>query len=176
MVMRSRLARTGAGTKDRTRLEAVELDGHKLYTFRLGEKKLPFGVYGDMPSRASDFISKDPPFFKILFPSEQIEYVRINWKTGELRDIFNKPIGKLPEKLKWEKYVPIRIGTKHPPTLVQEELNTAKQRAREVMAKRRTEKEVEQVEELLRQHGVDLPKHKRTLKERVARVLEEINV
>jgi hypothetical protein len=176
MVVRSRLARSGAGTKDRTRLEAVELDGHKLYTFRMGEKKLPLGLYAHLPTRASEFFTKDPPYFKLLFPSEQIEYVRIDWKTGELRDIFNKPIGKLPEKLKWEKYVPIALGTKHPPTLVQEELEQAKQRAREVMAKRRTEKEVEQVEELLRQHGVDLPKHKRGLKERVARVLEEINV
>jgi len=158
MVSRSRLRRTQARL-GKSRLKTVSLGKKKLYTIRLDGAKLPIAYIGRIPNW-KELITEKPPYYNVFLPPSVGQYVKIDWKKNKVYDLWGKPIGKLPKKLKWEKYVPVLPVGKHPMTVSERESLALKKEARRINKR-------EQAEKIMREAGLEiLPKH--TLAERLS--------
>jgi len=130
MVSRSRLHRTQAHL-GKNRLKTLSLEKKKLYTLRLDGAKIPVGFIGRNP-KWKEIITDRPPYYKVLLSPAVGQYVRIDWKKNIVYDILGKPMGKLPKKLKWDKYVPVLPIGKHPMTISERESFLVRKEARKL--------------------------------------------
>lgn len=146
MTRRTRLQRNHSRPK-KQRLKAVELNKRHLYLLKFNGKS-NVGYYGVTKEEDVRMFSGKPPYIRIFLPAKDAKWVRIDWKKGILYDLFTgKPFGKLPEKIKWETYVPVKVFKKgHPRTLLEEEIGEIKKQAKLAKEKRELSKAYKELE------------------------------
>lgn len=109
----------------------VELRDRHLWSVEEGDNKFGVGFYGKANQEDFELLSKEPPYIRFTVPQQDAEYVKIDWKTRKLYDLFNGNfIGKIPKDVELEKYEPVNILGKHPKTVIENELDEFKKQAK----------------------------------------------